>query len=254
MLLTVSMFTRLYLIHPPACPALQASQAWLSKSVILQLWGWLILAAIAIVFEANASTLDLQLADAVFDWQKQGFRYQHAPFLVAVMHEGVKQVLIALLCLLLLLWFLPRAWRPQWLRPQQRHALGWVLGLALVNSALVSALKSTMPHACPWALARYGGSQPWAPSFIWQGHGIAGHCFPAGHATTALWLSGFCLFFLPHAPRRAGVVWLACLSMGAALGVAQQLRGAHFLSHTLTSMWLVSALLLGILTFSKARL
>lgn len=234
-------------------------QAWVSTSVLLQLWGWLCVAAVAIVVEANLTPLDLQLADAVFDWQRHLFRYQHAYFLVSVMHEGVKHALIAWLCLMLALWLYPRQWLPIGLRrydllPQQRHALGWVLALGLVNSALVSLLKSVMPHACPWALSRYGGNQPWAPSFIWHGHGLAGHCFPAGHATTALWLSGFCLFFLPHAPRRAWRVWLLGLSLGAALGIAQQVRGAHFLSHTLTSMWIVSALLVCIFTFSKARL
>jgi membrane-associated PAP2 superfamily phosphatase len=68
--------------------------------------------------------------------------------------------------------------------------------------------------------------------------GGPGHCFPAGHASTGFaFVAGYfgLVKRLPTLARR----WLwAAVVGGAVLGVAQQLRGAHFMSHTLWTAWL----------------
>lgn len=58
-----------------------------------------------------------------------------------------------------------------------------------------------------------------------------------GHASSALWLLGLAVFWLPRRPRMAAAVGGAMLLFGLAVGWMQQLRGAHFLTHTLWSMW-----------------
>jgi len=55
------------------------------------------------------------------------------------------------------------------------------------------------------------------------------------------------VFWLPHAPFRAFRVFVAGLAVGLALGWVQQMRGAHFLTHTLATLWVSSAVLLAVL-------
>jgi membrane-associated PAP2 superfamily phosphatase len=69
-----------------------------------------------------------------------------------------------------------------------------------------------------------------------------GQCMPAGHASAGLWLVALAVFWLPERPRLAGAVGAAMLALGFAMGWVQQLRGAHFLSHTLWSMWIACAI------------
>jgi len=46
------------------------------------------------------------------------------------------------------------------------------------------------------------------------------------------------VFFVPYQLKRAAVALTVFLVIGFAVGWMQQLRGAHFLFHTLWSMWL----------------
>ena len=69
--------------------------------------------------------------------------------------------------------------------------------------------------------------------------GGAGHCFPAGHASAAFaYLAGW--FVLRRSVARAVAMrWLAAaLAAGLLLGLAQQVRGAHYMSHTLWTAWI----------------
>ncbi len=65
-----------------------------------------------------------------------------------------------------------------------------------------------------------------------------GACFPAGHALSAFaYIGGY--FAWRDVDRRIARAWLITVIMvGAWAGVSQQLRGAHFLSHTLWTAWL----------------
>src|SRR5690606_5169625 len=85
----------------------------------------------------------------------------------------------------------------------------------------------------------YGGDAPFLRLLdsVPTGFDI-GHCFPAGHATVGLWLAALCVFWLPHKPRAALTAFCAGLGVGLLLGWVQQMRGAHFLFHTLWSAWL----------------
>jgi membrane-associated PAP2 superfamily phosphatase len=187
----------------------------------------------------------------MFDFSRGQFTYQHAFFYDTVMHSYMKHLLLSVWLLLLVLALLPTGFRPSWLSSAQQYRLRWVTALAVVHSGLVSWLKHQMPHACPWDITRYGGTSDWFPAFAAHASQMNGHCFPAGHASSGLWLSALCLCWLPQHPRKALLVAVAGLAAGFALGWCQQLRGAHFLSHTLTSLWLMCALLLCVLSFSN---
>jgi membrane-associated PAP2 superfamily phosphatase len=228
-------------------------QPWLPKPTLGMLWKAWLLSAMLIVWLANGTSIDLYLADQHFDFALQAFSQKHDFFYETIMHEYAKHVLTLFWLTLLIISCLPDRWVGKWLTVSMRYKLRWILFLALLNALLVSGLKHQMPHACPWDVARYGGDLEWAPTFSSHTNVEEGHCFPAGHASSGVWLSALCLLWLPHAPRKALFVGLSGLAVGFMLGWAQQVRGAHFLSHTLTTLWLMCSWLLLVLTYTKSR-
>lgn len=227
-------------------------ERWLAKQSIGWLWFWLAASALVIFTMADYTNLDLMLADWMFDFSRGQFTYQHVFFYDTVMHSYAKYLLVGVWLVLLVFALLPKKLRPKWLSPAQQYRLRWVAALAIVHSSLVSWLKHEMPHACPWDITRYGGTSAWFPAFAVHPSDMAGHCFPAGHTSSGLWLSALCLCWLPQHPRKALLVAVAGLTVGFVLGWGQQMRGAHFLSHTLTSAWLMCTLLLCVLSFSHS--
>ena len=110
---------------------------------------------------------------------------------------------------------------------------------ALLSLAVVSITKNLSATSCPWDLAQFGGVarhvSHWALGVL---DGGSGRCFPAGHASAGFaFLGGY--FALRHKAPTAARWWLAgALLAGFVLGAAQQVRGAHFMSHTLWTGWL----------------
>ncbi|QNM95305.1 phosphatase PAP2 family protein [Chitinimonas koreensis] len=86
------------------------------------------------------------------------------------------------------------------------------------------------------ALRRHGAESPVLVRR--SGRRALGGCFPAGHATTGFGLFGLVLYWYGRAAWSTRLAWLAAFACGLALGIGQQWRGAHFLSHTLWSAWL----------------
>ena len=118
-----------------------------------------------------------------------------------------------------------------------------------------ACLKRGSALHCPWGVDLYGGKSPFLRLLdvvpeAWQ----AGHCFPAGHASTAMWFSALAVLWLPENPRRATLVFLAGIGAGFILGWVQQMRGQHFLTHTLWTAWLSSALIVALIAVFAGRL
>ncbi len=163
------------------------------------------------------------------------------------------------------------AWRQHWLLNAVLHSggrlLAWALGMALclgvwwplgplrllhwrarlqlaagvlLSVLLVALLKSVNPAACPWSLVDYGGQALPVSHWRWFGAaaGARGGCFPAGHASAGFAFIGGWFVFRQVAPLQARRWLLAALAAGLLLGLAQQWRGAHFMSHTLWTGWL----------------
>lgn len=122
------------------------------------------------------------------------------------------------------------------LTPLRRVQLALTTLIALL---LVSNIKLHSRSSCPWDLQEFGGMATYVSHWAWGARdGGSGGCFPAGHASGGFaFLGGFFVFRhgLPRTARR----WLAgALLAGLVLGVAQQVRGAHYMSHTLWTAWL----------------
>ncbi len=153
----------------------------------------------------DASGLDLPLA-RLFG-SAQGFAWRSHPSYVLLLHEVPRALSMA--ALLALAW---GAWRP------------W------------GFLR-------PWDLAEFGGVAHYVSHWIWGVRdGGPGHCFPAGHASAGFgYVAGW--FVLRRAVPRLATGWLlASLVLGCALGLSQQVRGAHYMSHTLWTAWFCWAL------------
>ena len=107
-------------------------------------------------------------------------------------------------------------WRHAWLTETFSHGiLKTAFTLAAVGCILAALHDMVRPHP---------GRAPYLRLFDALPFGVQpGHCLPAGHASSAL------------------CAGLAALAFGGAVGWLQQLRGAHFLMHTLWSVWIACA-------------
>lgn len=164
-----------------------------------------------------------------------GFALREHWFFVHIMHEGGRR-----LAWLLLLVFTVGVWWPFGLlrRLHHRQRVQLVLSV-LLSLLLINLFKYTSSTSCPWDLQEFGGVARYVSHWAWgRLDGGSGRCFPAGHASAGFaFVGGF--FALRHSQPRAARWWLiAAVSAGLALGLAQQVRGAHFMSHTLWTGWL----------------
>lgn len=200
----------------------------------------MLLAAVLLLLMFELTSMDFWLADRYY--QSGRFVGQGNWWLEVVSHRWIKHAVVAVavaVWLRVAIGFASKRWavdRRRWL----------AVGLALLLApAAVSGLKHSSGKHCPWDLTRYGG--PVADTGL-LGTAPAGapigQCFPAGHASTGFSLFAFALLWRGSKPRRAWLAWSLALLAGMLLGWGQQLRGAHFLSHTLWSAWLCWAICL----------
>jgi membrane-associated PAP2 superfamily phosphatase len=219
----------------------------------------LVASGLLILGLAQFSNLDLALADRSFDTALRQFMWRNDWFADVFMHRWLKVPLSVFGLALVLAALIDAVWRLPRLDAAGRWALRASAALALLVPLSISLAKRLSQSHCPWSLDRYGGHALYVRLLDALPAGIEpGGCFPAGHASSALWLVGLCLWWLPRRPRVAAAVFAAGLAAGLALGWVQQLRGAHFLSHTLASMWIAAALvwlvLLGFAQLQRSRL
>jgi membrane-associated PAP2 superfamily phosphatase len=213
---------------------------------------YLAVAALAIAALGAWTDVDLNLANAMYDRAHQAFPWRHTWFAEQFSHEIMKKVLLlagsALIFAALVDLLRPFASWTRLFRLQMR-----ILATAAAAVPLVtSMLKRASASHCPWDLSQYGGDQPYVRLFDALPHGVlAGHCLPAGHAASALWLVAIGVFWLPGRPGRALAMSAAGLAAGVGLGWVQQMRGAHFLTHTLWSTWIACAVTLGLIALAQ---
>ena len=203
-----------------------------------------VLAGAALLAMVGPGHFDTWLADHIYAWGGQKWAWRDAFLTENVVHILGRNASLALWLLVLVAW-LATLGRPA--MSALRRPLAYLLLATLVSTLLVSFIKAWSNMDCPWDLLRYGGQRPYVGFFELRPVGLArGRCFPAGHASGGYaWLALYFLFGVV----RPGWRWagLACgLGLGIVFGVSQQLRGAHFLSHDISTAaicWLVSLVL-----------
>lgn len=176
--------------------------------------------------------LDLAVAHLVAT--PTGFPWRDHTFLTQVMHDGARKLASLLVGVLVVAVVYP--FGP--FRALTRERRVWLLAVVIGGMLLPAALKRLSATSCPWDVRDFGGAVAWVSHWQWtRVDGGPGHCFPAGHASAGFaWIAGF-LAWPPGST--AGRRWLwGALVAGLLLGLAQQLRGAHFMSHTLWTAWI----------------
>jgi len=199
--------------------------------------GWLTLGLALAALGWDASGMDLPLASLA--GSAAGFPGREHWLLAGVLHEGGRRVawlMAFVLCL--------GVWWP--VGPLARLAPGERLQLAvttLLAALAVSLLKAGSHASCPWELSEFGGLARYASHWSTSPDGGSGRCFPAGHAASGFAFMGGYLVFRRTDVRTARRWFAGALAAGLLLGLAQQWRGAHFMSHTLWSAavcWMVA--------------
>lgn len=177
----------------------------------------------------------LDFAAAAWFGTTAGFPWRHSHALVLWMHEVPRFASWLLMALLLV----GTRWPVGVLRRLDRA--GRVqLALTVIGSVVaVSFVKTHSATSCPWDLQAFGGVARHVSHWAWGvDDGGPGRCFPAGHASAAFaYLGGW--FAFRRVSQKIAWRWLAvALLIGFALGLGQQLRGAHYMSHTLWTAWI----------------
>lgn len=175
-------------------------------------------------------SIDLTLIDPWMNPSGQ-FLLRDNWYLTELSHRYVKDLMILVYVSFLLLWV--GSFKLKALTPY-RWRYGYFITLVILSTAMIGLLKSQSAHACPW-----NSTIATAQGFFWDFSTTQGHCFPGGHAATGFALmAGYFIFRLSD-PKRAYFFLISGLILGFALGWAQMMRGAHFLSHNLWTAWVI---------------
>lgn len=177
----------------------------------------------------------LDLAAAQWFGTPTGFPWRDSRALVLWMHEVPRFASWLLIALLVI-----AVWRP-FAALRRLDRTGRVqLAITVLGSVIaVSFVKTHSATSCPWDLQAFGGVARHVSHWSWGvDDGGPGRCFPAGHASAAFAYVGAWFAFRRVEPRLAWRWLFTALLAGFALGLGQQLRGAHYMSHTLWTAWI----------------
>jgi membrane-associated PAP2 superfamily phosphatase len=200
-----------------------------------------LLAGVLALFEFT--DLDLALQDRFYDFEARRWVVDEKdPTGRLFFYNGPKALVWLCALTTLVLAAGPARWREKW-RVDRRGLWLGVLVIATVP-ALAGLGKKYTNIFCPSEIRRYGGDVAYVklcePQPADDPAPRRGGCFPAGHASGGFALLG--LLAVRGTRRwRHGVMALG-LGLGWWMGGYQMLKGAHYLSHTLTTMlvaWLV---------------
>lgn len=208
-------------------------------------WLILLISACIILALGQFTDIDLMIEDYYYDSALKVFPWRDSWFASDFMHGYLKNIIIngGYILYLIVLIDLFKPW--QKVNPFFRLRLRFIALASILIPLVVRTIKQLSVLHCPSNIDRYGGEAPFLRLLDYVPTDIkVGQCFPAAHATVGLWLAALCVFWLPHHPKRAVRIFFAGLSVGLIMGWVQQMRGQHFLFHTLWSAWLASLIIL----------
>jgi len=161
-----------------------------------------------------------------------------------LLHTGGRWFVRAIAAMALLTWCLSFAVTPlrDW-----RSTAGYVFLSMLLATLLVGGLKAVTNVDCPWDLAGFGGHQPYVALFADRPDALSrAQCFPGAHASSGFALACFYFAWRDRSIRMARWMLAAAIAIGVAFSIGQEARGAHFLSHDLSSAAIVWFVQLGV--------
>jgi membrane-associated PAP2 superfamily phosphatase len=215
-------------------------------------WPTLVFVLLATLF----ATTDADLAIAkflFFDAGHGGWIGAHNWWVETFLHTGGRRAIRVVVVAAIAVW--AASFHSSRLA-SMRRPVGYFAAASVLGIGIVGLLKTLTNVDCPWDLIPFGGHFPVVPLFSDRPDALrAGQCFPAAHASSGYAL--IALYFAVRERSRAMSRWGLALGIacGLAFGLAQQSRGAHFLSHDLWSAFLVWTIAVSVYVFGfEARL
>jgi membrane-associated PAP2 superfamily phosphatase len=179
----------------------------------------------------NVSDIDLVVARA-WAYRPSGWIGSSTGWAEDVLHDGGRNAVrgVFAACLVAALLVRHTAWREA----------ATYLCIALAASALLAGtLKHLTNVDCPWDLDGFGGTRPYVHLFGDRPDALPrAACFPGAHSASGFSLAAFYFVLRDRHRGPARFALAAALATGAAFSVAQEARGAHFLSHDVASAFL----------------
>jgi len=205
---------------------MQSQKQFILNQSIILLLGFLLLQ----FFFPIAGTIDMIL---ISPWITSSgiFYLKDNWYLAELSHHYLKNIIILFYAIIFFLWI--ASFRFSLLKKQCVN-FGYFFFVSMICTITIGIFKAHSAHACPWNM-----TLPSSQGFIWNFSLINGHCFPGGHAS-----SGFALitgYFVYHKkfPKYAYFSLIIGLILGFIMGWTQMMRGAHFLSHNLWTLWII---------------
>ena len=133
---------------------------------------------------------------------------------------------------------------PRW--SAARGTAIYLLATIALAWGLVGLLKHVTDVPCPWSLLGFGGERPHVGLFSPRPAGFGpAACFPGAHSASGFALFAFYFAFRDRRPHRARRLLAIAILIGAIFALGQEARGAHFLSHDVSSAFLAWFVALG---------
>lgn len=195
-----------------------------------------------VVFEKT--TIDLRVQDLFYDPVRGWAVDAQAPLSRMVFYQGPKWVLVVFVAGLALCIAAPEALAGR--LPLTPLQAGFVLTCIVVAPVTAWFIKRHTGVLYPCYVQRYGGTEPYRTlleSIPRVPGRVRGRGFPAAHCSGAFALMS--LYFVMPGPLR----WLGLalgLVAGWVVGLYQMLKGVHYLSHTIVTMFLVWTIILAL--------
>ncbi len=207
------------------------------------------LLAIAVIAVLSA---DARVARALFFDEATGrWIGANAWWANELMHTGGRWLirLVALGAIVAAIVGTARSGYAHWRRPAVYLALAIIL-----STGLVGLLKSMTNVDCPVDLKPFGGDRPYVGLLSDRPDNLPhARCFPAAHASSGYALLALYFLFAESHRRRARLGLNVGIGLGLLFGLAQQARGAHFLSHDLWSALIVWLTCLSLYVYGFGR-
>ena len=206
----------------------------------------LAVAAVVLGVVFHVTRLDVALATPWYDPVNHAFPWRFAWVSKYLVHRYLKYALLLVGAGVWIVALRMRSRAPTQGFFASHRRRWWCVAWSFVAVPVVIAvLRRLSPMHCPWEVADFGGYAPYFDLLSAAPTGVrAGHCFPAAFVASGSWLLAFALLWYPQRKGRSLAVGVVALLLAFGMGWVQQMRGAHFLSHTLWSLWISWAVIL----------
>jgi membrane-associated PAP2 superfamily phosphatase len=185
----------------------------------------------------ETTEIDLRVQDRFYD-PVRGWRIdKKAPVPRLIFYQGPKWIMVAIVVGLVACMLAPALYPAQMpLSPIQAGFLITCIAVAPITAWFIKKMTGVL---YPCYIDRYGGKEPYRTlleSIPRVPGRVRGRGFPAAHCSGAFALMAL-YYVMPESTRWIGLA--LGLAAGWIVGLYQMLKGVHYLSHTIVTMFLV---------------